>query len=222
MTATMSGIMLVPIIVGLIISVTLAGYLTSIVGYCNPFMLATSILTPIANGLLTTLTRTTSTAKLIIFQGLLGIGVGVGFQGPQIAIQTVLSKEDIPVGIGMIQFAQGIGPAIFVGVSQSIFLADLRKELERAGLSDEEIGMVSSGSAASTPSMNGAEKQTVYTSYARSLTQTFYLPVALSCLTAVGALGMKWRSIKQKPPSLDGSNGSSEEKRETEGTATTN
>ena len=101
-----------------------------------------------------------------------------------------------------------------------IFLECLRKEIERAGLNNEEIGMVSYGSAAPPPSMNGAQKQAVSVLYARSLTQTFYLPVALSCLTAVGALGMEWRSVKQKAPSLeqDGSNGSPDEKRETKGT----
>lgn len=199
----MSGVILLPIVVGLIVSVTVAGYLTSIVGYSNPFMITTSILTPIANGLLTTLNQTTPIWKLIIYQSLLGIGVGIGFQGPQVAVQAVLSKQDTPVGIGIIQFAQGIGPAIFTAVSQSIFLAQFRKGLERAGLARDEITMVSSGANPPNLSMNEAEKHAVSRAYARGLTETFYLPVALSCLTAVGALGMEWCSVRSKAVSAE-------------------
>ena len=194
----MSGVTLLPIVVGLIVSVTLAGYLTSLVGYSNPFMITTSILTPIATGLLTTLNQTTPIWKVIIFQSLLGIGVGIGFQGPQIAVQAVLSKEDTSLGIAIIQFAQGIGPAIFTGVAQSIFIAQFHKELERADLTRNEVTMVTSGANTSYLSMNEAEKHVVLSAYARSLAETFNLSVALSCLTAVGTLGMEWRSVRPK------------------------
>ncbi|KAI1125778.1 MFS general substrate transporter [Nemania abortiva] len=200
MTATMSGINLLPIVVGLIVSVILSGYLTLIVGYYNPFMLATSILTPIANGLLTTLTQTTQIWKILVFQGLLGIGTGIGFQGPQVAVQTVLSKNDTSVGIGVIQFAQGIGPAIFIAVSQSIFLARFKKELGLAGLTERAGDLIAKGISPSSLSLNDTDRRVVSAAYAESLTQTFYLPVALSSLTVVGALGMEWRSIKLNRP----------------------
>jgi len=62
----MSGIMLLPIVVGLIVSLILSGFLTSTVGYSNPFMILTGVLTPIAAGLLTTLTVNTKFWKVII------------------------------------------------------------------------------------------------------------------------------------------------------------
>lgn len=198
----MSGVILLPIVVGLLVSVTLAGSFTSIIGYSNPFMITTSILTPIANGLLTTLNQKSPIWKLIFFQSLLGIGVGVGFQGPQVAVQAVLSRQDTPVGIGIIQFAQGIGPAIFTAVSQSIFLAQFRKGLERAGLTRDKITLASSGADLLNLSMTEPEKLAVSRAYARGLTETFYLPVALSCLTTVGALGMDWCSVRSKAVSV--------------------
>jgi MFS family permease len=196
MTATMSGATLLPIVIGIIVSVILSGYLTSIVGYYNPFMLATSVMTPVANGLLTTLNRTTPIWKLVIFQGLLGVGAGVGFQGPQVAVQTVLSNKDTPVGIGIIQFAQGIGPAIFIAVSQSIFLTQFEKELRTSGLTDKITGLILHGTSPPSLSMDTQDKERVSAAYAQSLTRTFYLPVTLSCLSAIGASGMEWRSVK--------------------------
>jgi hypothetical protein len=196
MSATMSGAALLPVVVGLVVSVILSGYLTSVVGYYNPSMLATSILTPVANGLLTTLTRTTPIWKIVIFQGILGVGAGVGFQGPQVAVQAILSNKDTPVGIGIIQFAQGIGPARFVAAGQSIFLSQLKQGVENSGLTDEITDSILRGSTLSGLSMGTQDQERVSDVYARSLTRTFYLSVILSCLSAIGASGMEWRSVK--------------------------
>lgn len=54
-SAFMSGVMVLPTAAGLVVSVPLAGYLTSLTGYYSPFMLLTSLITPPVTGLLTTL-----------------------------------------------------------------------------------------------------------------------------------------------------------------------
>ncbi|KIW56904.1 hypothetical protein PV05_05520 [Exophiala xenobiotica] len=117
----MSGVMVLPAVAGLVLSVFSSGVLTSIWGYYTPFMLATSSITPPAVGLITTLDVDAKVASLIGYQALLGFGVGIGFQGPQVAVQTILSQKDAPVGIAVIQFAQGIGPAVFVTIAQTLF-----------------------------------------------------------------------------------------------------
>lgn len=95
-SASQSGILCLPFIVGLFASILIGGSGTSITGYYAPFMIITSILTPIATGLLTTLHVKQSLVSLIGYQALLGIGAGLGFQGPQSAIQTVLCKLTPP------------------------------------------------------------------------------------------------------------------------------
>lgn len=196
MSATLSGVMLLPIIVGLVVSVVLAGFLTSVVGYYNPFMIATSIITPIATGLLTTLTIRTQHWKLVIFQGLLGVGAGIGFQGPQVAVQTILSKEDTPIGLGVVQFAQGIGPAIFVAAAQSCFLTQFKKKVERDGLGSGIDDLMSTGVSHHSLGLFKRTDLRIPIAYAESLSRTFYLATSLSCLTVLGALGMQWRSVK--------------------------
>ncbi len=121
LSASMSGVMVLPAVAGLVLSVFSSGVLTSIWGYYTPFMLATSSITPPAVGLITTLDVDAKVASLIGYQALLGFGVGIGFQGPQVAVQTILSQKDAPVGIAVIQFAQGIGPAVFVTIAQTLF-----------------------------------------------------------------------------------------------------
>lgn len=116
-----SGIMVLPSIIGLGISVVIGGAGTTIFGYYTPFMFLTGLLGPVAAGLMTTLKGGAKLASLIVFQGLLGFGAGISFQAPQVAVQTILSQADVPLGIAIIQFAQGFGPAIFVPIAQVIF-----------------------------------------------------------------------------------------------------
>lgn len=119
-------------------------------------------------------------------------------QGPQSAAQTVLAPQDSAIGIALVQFANSFGPAIFVSVAHTIFtgrlIVDLKQyapelnatALSTMGLSDlkEHVGL---------EHLAGA-----LLGYDQALVQTFYLGVALTCLSSVGALGMEWRSVKKK------------------------
>ena len=67
------------------------------VGYYVPFMLAGSILMPIFAGLMTTFTIDTGVGKLIGIFGFLGFAAGIGFQAPQVAVQTSLPANDATI-----------------------------------------------------------------------------------------------------------------------------
>lgn len=146
---------------------------------------------PIASGLLTTLKVREALAALVCHQGLFGIGGRIGFQGPQVAAQTIPSPKDSPIGIAVIIFAQNFGPAIFISAAQMIFTQRLQSsfgtlfpdldasELEQLGLSDLRKYI---------PASKMADTLRVYD---ESLT-TFFLAVGLAIASFVGALGMEW------------------------------
>ncbi|SPO02436.1 uncharacterized protein DNG_05109 [Cephalotrichum gorgonifer] len=159
LSATTSGIMVLPTGAGLIVSVALAGFMTSYFGYYNPFMIMTGLLLPTATGLLTTVGTGTRTWRLILFQALLGFGSGIGFQGPQVAAQAVLSDADSQIGIAVMQLAQALGPAVGAAAAQSIFASGLQGSDDRTaydGLSRRVHSMTAGGaeggSKAETPS----------------------------------------------------------------------
>lgn len=72
-------------------------------------MFATSILAPIASGLLTTLDPTAGNAKLIGCMAFLGVAIGIGIVCPQNLISTALPDKDIPIGISIVGFGGGVG-----------------------------------------------------------------------------------------------------------------
>ena len=197
-TPSQSGILTLPSVLGLAIALLFSGTFTTVIGHYAPSMLLTSFLTPIAAGLLTTLEPSAKLASLICYQALLGFGAGIGFQAPQIAVQTILTPQEAPMGLAFIQFAQGIGPAVFVSVAQTIFAGRLTSEMGQytPGL---DAGQLKKMGLADLKNAIGPENlQNVIMGYDKAVTQTFYLPVALTCVSILGSLGMEWRSVKKK------------------------
>lgn len=84
-SASKSGILVLPTVVSLTISILFSGSAVSIVGYYAPFMMLTSILTPVATGLLTTLEVDAVLARLICYQALFGFGCGIGCKKPYLS-----------------------------------------------------------------------------------------------------------------------------------------
>ncbi len=176
----------------------ISGSVVSIVGYYTPFAILTSVVTPIATGLLTTLAVRESLARLISFQALFGFGVAIGFQAPLVAAQTVLRPLDVPIGIACIQFAQYLGPAVFISVAQTIFAGRLKIEVARYAPAIDVQTLENLGLSEIDRLISGRNLPGVLLGYDKAVSQVLYLPVALSCAGLFGSLGMEWRSVKKK------------------------
>ncbi|KAJ6083347.1 hypothetical protein N7467_007482 [Penicillium canescens] len=197
-TPAKSGYMMLPIIIAGTIGALVHGFGTSVLGYYAPFMVFASIIMPIAAGLITTFKINTSFAQLIIYTGFSGLAYGIGFSGPQNAVQTVLPAEDVPLGTSIILFAQSFGPTVAVAVAQVLFLNQLSVNLNGlvpglGGTNIENIGLTQI--VASVPP---AKSRDVLVAIGESLIQTWYLVVGLACATMVGSLLIEWRSVKSR------------------------
>jgi hypothetical protein len=197
-SAAKSGVLTIPLVAGMAISIVFSGAATSIVGYYTPFMFFTSILTPVAAGLLTTIEVNEKLVSLSCYQALLGFSAGIGFQAPQVAAQTILSHQDAPMGIAVVQFMQGLGPAIFVSAAQTLFTTRLTADLGKFAPSLNSTALETMGLSDLKQHIGAENLQGVLLGYDNAITQTFYLPVALTCLSLLGTVGMESRSIKKK------------------------
>ena len=113
-SATKSGIMNLPMILGLVILSVSAGGLVTTLGYYTPFIIISSVFMSVGAGLLSTFKTNTGHAMWIGYQVLYGAGVGMGMQQPLIAVQTVLPKKDHPIGTAIIMLGQTLGGALFI------------------------------------------------------------------------------------------------------------
>ena len=197
-SAWQSGVMLIPFLLGVIFMSIIAGVGVTMIGYYAPPMIGTSIIMSIGAGLSTTLAVNSGHSKWIGYQALLGLGIGMGLQQPLICIQAVLPINDVPIGTGVIMFMQTFGGAIFLAVSNSVFLSRLT-----SGLS--QMDGVSASTVTNTGATNLAQfGPVVKVIYNKALTQTWYVAVALSALSLCGAVLVEWRSVKAaKPVEID-------------------
>ncbi|MCJ1366565.1 hypothetical protein MMC16_005694 [Acarospora aff. strigata] len=197
-SATDSGIRNLPLIMGLVIMSMLAGISISKVGYYTPFMILSSVLMAIGGGLLSTWQVDTGHAKWIGYQVIFGFGMGLAMQQPLIAAQTVLHIDDVPVGTSVIMFTQQFSGALFISVAQNIFTNKLVTGLAEAVPNIPPGIILATGATSLKDAVDPRYLTAVLFVYNRAITNTFYITVALSALSIIGALGMEWKSVKGK------------------------
>ena len=73
------------------------------------------------SALIYTLTVQSGPAQWIGYQFFTGIGFGVGFQIPFVAVQVVLGADDIPTGNALTIFFQACGCALAFSIAQNTF-----------------------------------------------------------------------------------------------------
>ncbi|KAE9974130.1 hypothetical protein EG327_008884 [Venturia inaequalis] len=196
-TATQSGVMTLPLILGVIIMSGLSGVIVVVCGYYTPLMILASICTAIGAGLLTTWTTTTSNAITLGYQTVVGIGLGLGLVQPLMAAQVVLTMDDIPTGTTAMIFFQSLGGALFISAAQTIFNQRLiggLKEVIPTGVSLDVLMRVGIHNMKNL--VPPALMPKVLVAFNDALTHVFYIPLALACLSMVGSLAMEWRSVK--------------------------
>ena len=225
-SAVESGICLLPMMVGLVVMVIMSGGLVTLIGYCTsrprrfpvlfrpnglpsiantsfadvPFMLLSSIIAPIGEGLLSTWTVDTTFSQWFGFQALTGIGIGLGMQQPVVAVQTVLPIEDLPVGSAIVVFMQTLGGAVLVSAAQTTFQNRLLQDLQEAlpGGSFDPAGLLRTGATEISAKVPPELLPTVLVAFNDALTHVFTVSICMSALTMVGSLAMEWRSVKKK------------------------
>lgn len=193
-------------ILGVIIAVLSSGGLVTAVGYYTPFMILGTVLMSVGAGLLSTFSPSTSDALRIIYPALFGLGIGLSFQQPIIAAQTVLSAEDIPLGTTVIVFGQSIGAAIVLSIANTVFANRVTGNIEdilgpTEGVDAESIlngisGESSDGLLSVIEKAGGSPDQLIK-ALNEAITESFHVAVAMAVLSILGALLVEWRSVKK-------------------------
>jgi ABC-type multidrug transport system fused ATPase/permease subunit len=191
-------------ILALVIANIFSGIGTSVVGYYTPFYYASVILSAIGAGLLTTFMTNTNHSKWIGYQVIYGFGVGFGMQQPLITVQAVLPLKDVPTGTAMVMFTQMFGGALFSSVAQNIFNNRLATEISQhvQGISPDII--LHTGATSLKDKIPQALLPAVQVAYNKSLTNTWYIAVAMVCLSVISAFFVEWKSVKGMKPGAAG------------------
>ena len=117
----LSGVYILPFVLGLSLSSTFTGIMIKKTGNFQVPIIAGMVLMCIGFGLFIDLGAKTNWAKIIVFQIIAGVGVGPNFQAPLIALQTNVEPRDIGAATSSFSFIRQIGTSISVVIGGVIF-----------------------------------------------------------------------------------------------------
>ncbi|KAI8674898.1 MFS domain-containing protein [Fusarium keratoplasticum] len=196
-SAIQSGIDTIPLVLSLVVGAIMSGAIITRTGYYVPWMFVATILTSVGSGLMTTFKTNTGHSAWIGYQVLFGLGLGTGMQQPSMAAQTVLSQSDVSIGISLMFFSQSLGGAVFICIGQSIFVNYLSDGLKAvSGINIQAI--LEAGATALSDLVPAHKLHEVLVVYNDALQKAFIVVVAVSAFMVVPALGMEWRTVKNK------------------------
>lgn len=135
---------------------------------------------------------------------LTGGALGFVLQQPNIAAQTVLSKEDISVGITLLTFVQFLAGTILITVCQTVLENGLATGLV-GKIPNFNPGSIASQGATSIRQLVPPDKlPLVLEAYNDALRPIWYIAIGLSGLIFLSSFGFEWKSVKKaKKPITD-------------------
>lgn len=196
-SAQQSGIDILPFMLGVVVCSGLAGSLISYWGYYWPFLVVGPLFCCVGGGLFYTVTEFTPMSRLIGFQIVLSMGVGLVLQNPIIAVQADCDDEDkIPQKTALVSFSQLVGGTIGIAIASSVFGTKLSSAL-REFAPDAPYALVRN-SVQAIPELPKELQPGVVHAYVLALRNVFIIAVPAGGLTSLSALIIRNLSVKGK------------------------
>ncbi|MEW1724280.1 MDR family MFS transporter [Streptomyces sp. NPDC093109] len=184
-TPTMSGVHLLPMVLGLLITSTLSGQIVSRTGRWKVFPILGTGVTAVGLLLLHHLTEFSGTWLMSAYFFVFGAGLGLVMQVLVLVVQNAVSYQDLGVATSGATFFRSIGASFGVAVFGTIFTNLLREKLAGALAGKPLPPGASAGELAADPQslarLPAALRAPVLHAYATSITDVFLygVPVVL-------------------------------------------
>lgn len=175
----------------------IGGPLTTWFGYYNPVMIIGGTLATVGAGLLTTLQPDTPAAKWISYQIVYAAGIGLAFQPPYMAVQTLLADSLVPTALVMLSFAQQLGGIVMLAIAQNVFLSTLSRKLKEV-LGPDSRALSHGGALGILRSAPPHLRGEVVQAYNEALRDVLYIVLGLACVVGACMFGLEWRSVRKK------------------------
>ena len=130
-SATNSGLLLLPLMFGLLGASTLSGQLISRTGRYKVFPVAGTAIATVGMWLLSTMTPTTGRATSTVYMIVVGVGIGLVMQVVILATQNAVDRRDLGIATGTVSFFRSVGGSFGVAVFGAVFTNRLADELAR-------------------------------------------------------------------------------------------
>ncbi|MER7520754.1 MFS transporter [Streptomyces sp. NPDC126499] len=192
---TMSGVHMLPMVLGMLITSTGSGQIVSRTGRWKVFPIAGTAITALGLLLLNELTETTSTWTMSVFFFVFGAGLGLVMQVLVLVVQNAVSYEDLGVATSGATFFRSIGASFGVAIFGTVFTNRLTGKLSDALAGQPLSPGVDAGTVAADPRAIAALppplRPSVIHAYATSITDVFLYAAPVVLLAFVIAWFLK-------------------------------
>ncbi|TVY40523.1 MFS-type transporter [Lachnellula occidentalis] len=198
-----AGVLLLPLITTQAVAEILSGTLINRTGRYREVIWAGGALMVLGTGLYIIFGTSTSVAVVVGLQIFGGLGPGLLFQGPMIAIQGTVSQADTASAIASLGFIRSLAMALSVVVGGVVFQNSMdsrQSSLAAAGLSESVLAALSGSDAAANVGIprtiqDASQRQVVLDAFAFSVRNMFILYTALAAVAMVASVFIKHRVL---------------------------
>ncbi|GAB3955664.1 hypothetical protein GCM10027614_65650 [Micromonospora vulcania] len=186
---TMSGLMTLPMILGLLVASTVGGRIITKTGRWKGFLVSGSVLLTVGFALMGTLRADTSFTLLSVYMALVGVGLGLTMQNLVLAVQNTVGPHELGAASSVVAFFRSLGGAIGVAALGAV-LAHKVKAYTADGLAQLGVPTASSSGGGTLPDVHtlpGPLRAVVEGAYGHGAGDIFLAatPFALIALIAV-------------------------------------
>jgi hypothetical protein len=185
----------------------IVGFIIHRTGRYLELIYAGVILMTIGNGLYTLFSTESSLAEIITFQIVAGLGAGLLFQAPLLALQALLPQDDIAMATSTLSFMRNLATSLSVVIGGVLFQNSM--DIRVPSLSTPPISLPSNitdllvgGDAAANVFLvsviqDPAQRAAVREAYAWSMRNMWILYTGISALAVVASLFIKKHHLRK-------------------------
>jgi MFS family permease len=202
----LSGVLVLPVSVSAALTGILVGVIIHRTGRYLECMIAGTLLLCLGTGLFISFSATTPLKQIIGFELVEGIGAGLLFEPPLIAIQSMVSQDDTATATSTFSFLRSIGTCLSVVIGGVVFQNSMQlrsSALQAAGLSEELVQHFSGKDAASNVMLirtiaDPAQQMAVKEAFAFSMRNMWILYTCVGAFGFVASLFVGKQTLKQE------------------------
>jgi EmrB/QacA subfamily drug resistance transporter len=195
---TSSGLQLLPLMGGLLLTSIGSGQIITRTGHYRPFPIIGTAIMTVGLVLLSTLTAHTSHLESSAFMFVLGLGLGCVMQVLVLAVQNAVDYRDLGVATSGATLFRSIGGSVGTAVLGSIFSNRLKAELASAQVG----GNKSAGSLSSVSHLNSAAVKKLppplHDAYLQAFTHALTTVFAVAAAVAAVSFLLSWL-LEERP-----------------------
>lgn len=151
----MSGLYILPYVLSLSLVSAVSGALIKKTGKYVPVIISGMALMTLGYGLFIDLDPRANWAKIVLYQLIAGSGIGPNFQGPLIALQTMVQPRDMASATATYSFIRQLSTAVSIVIGGVVFQNGMQKQYPRLveELGPDTANLFSGANAASSVGM---------------------------------------------------------------------